>query len=165
MSTDTINRLIAAGAIAGILLLVLALVDFLINRWKYFRMFGSWASKQVSRLKIDPTPVTLRIPPGVPSITLPATTADGVSKVCVMYVMSGPDRLLAYEVTRKGFPGTRFLVERHLPKQQPRYCDTPNRDEANAQWSKWYDEWRAKPSGFGGASGAGLSGKLPWQPL
>jgi hypothetical protein len=80
-----------------------------------------------------------------------------------MYIMAGRDRLLAYEVTRNGFPGTRFLVERHRPNQHdPQYKDTPNREEANAQWREWYEEWKAKPTQFGGASGKGLEGKPPW---
>ena len=50
----------------------------------------------------------LEIPLEVPPTELPA---DGVNKKVVMYVMFGPDRLLAYETTRQGFPGIRFLVE------------------------------------------------------
>jgi hypothetical protein len=159
MNTDTANRLIVAGAIAGIVVGVLVLIDFLINRWKYFRLFWHWCRKQVLRFKPDPTPVELNLPPAPPPTELPA---DGVTKKPVMYIMFGPNRLLAYETTRQGFPGTRLLVERHLPNEQPKYCDTPNRDEANAQWRKWYEEWKAKPGGFGGASGTGLNGKPPW---
>jgi len=78
-----------------------------------------------------------------------------------MHVMCGPNRLLAYEVTRQGFPGTQFLVERHRPNQQvPQYKLTSNRHDANAQWHTWREEWRAQPNGFGGASGT--FDKLPW---
>jgi hypothetical protein len=155
MSTNTINIILVAGAIATLLLLYFGFVD----HWSHIKKVADWVRQQVLRLKPDPTPVELNLPPAPPPTELPA---DGVTKKPVMYIMFGPNRLLAYETTRQGFPGTRFLVERHLPNEQPKYCDTPNRDEANAQWRKWYEEWKAKPGGFGGASGTGLNGKPPW---
>jgi len=148
------NAVLLVAAIAGIVVCYFAFVD----HWSHVKKVAGGFRKQVLQLKPDQTPVQLKIPPGPPP-----TTADGVSKVCVMYIMAGRDRLLAYEVTRKGFPGARFLVERHRPNQQgPQYKDTPSRDEANAQWREWYEEWKAKPGGFGGASGKGLFGDLPW---
>jgi hypothetical protein len=155
---NTFNAFMLAGAIAGIVVCYFAFVD----HWSHVKKAGGWLRNQVLRLKPDRTLVTLGIPPAPPPTTLPATTVDGVSKVCVMNIMFGANRLLAYEVTSKGIPGTRFLVERHLPNQQPKYRLTPNREEANAQWHKWYQEWKAQPGAFGGASGTGLNGRLPW---
>lgn len=160
VSTDTINLILVLGSIAGILLLALALVDFLINRWKYFKLIVRWLHKQLLRQKPDPTPTTLNIPPAPPPTEIPVTTADGVTKRSVIYVMYGGNQLWAYEVTRKGFPGTRFLVERRLPGQPTKYKETPNREEANEQWRTWYEEWKAQPNGFAGASGT--FDKLPW---
>jgi hypothetical protein len=63
MDTDTTNKIQVAGALAGVFLLVLALLDFLINRWKYFKLVGHWLRKQRLRFKPDQTYVTLKIPP------------------------------------------------------------------------------------------------------
>jgi hypothetical protein len=152
------NVFMLAASIATLAGLYFQFVD----HWSHVKKIAGWFRRRALRLKPDPTPVTLDIPPGPPPTDIPATTADGVTKICVMHVMHGGNQLLAYEVTRRGFPGARFLVERRIPNQQPKYCDTPNRDEANAQWRKWYLEWKAMPGGFGGASGRGLFGDLPW---
>jgi hypothetical protein len=53
-----------------------------------------------------------------------------------------------------------LLVVRNRPNQQPQSCETPDRDEANARWIEWYQEWKKK--GFGGASGTGLFGEPPF---
>ena len=100
------------------------------------------------------------IPPAPSAVTLPTGTSDGVTKTIAKYVMQGQDQLLAYTTTREGLPGTRFLVVRNRPNQQPQSCETPNRDEANARWNEWYQEWKNK--GFGGASGTGLFGEPPF---
>ena len=74
--------------------------------------------------------------------------------------MYGQNQLLAYTTTRQGFPGTRFLVVRNRPNCEPQSLETSSQDVANAKWSEWYQEW--KRQGFGGASGTGLLGELPF---
>jgi hypothetical protein len=112
------------------------------------------------KLRPDLGTVTLEIPSPPPVVTLPTGNSDGVTKTIAKYIMYGQDQLLAYRTTREGFPGTRFLVVRNRPNQQPQSCETPNCDEANARWNEWYQEWKKK--GFGGASGTGLLGELPF---
>jgi hypothetical protein len=91
------------------------------------------------------------------------TTPDGVTKVLVKYIMRGTQQqLFAYETTRDGFPGTRFLVERVVPNQERQSCLTTNREEANIKWHEWFKEWEKQPGGFGGSFGTGLDGRLPW---
>ena len=161
MSPETINQILVAGAVAGILLLVLALIDFFINRWKYFKMFVHWCRKQILRFKIDPAPVALNIPPEAPITT--TSTPDGVHKTQKIYIFRGTQQqLIASEITRDGFPGTRYLVEYIAPNQTPKSITTPNPDEANTQWNKWYKEWQKQPGGFGGSFGNGMDGRPPW---
>jgi hypothetical protein len=112
---STFNAFMLAGAIAAIVVCYFAFVD----HWNHIKKVVGWFRKQATHIKPDPTPVALDIPPAPPPTELPA---DGVNKKVVMYIMFGPNRLLAYELPRPG--GTRFVVERHLPNQQPIYCDT-----------------------------------------
>jgi hypothetical protein len=151
------NVVMLLGAVAGIVVCYFVVVQ----NWDHVKSVARRCRKQLLRLKPDTTPTSLSIPPGPPESAIPTTTTeDGVTKRCVMYVMCGGNRLLAYEVTREGFPGTRFVVERHWPNQLPRYKSTPDRIAANTQWLQWYREWQAQPNAFGGASGT--FGKLPW---
>jgi hypothetical protein len=151
------NVIIVVGVVAGVIVCYFEFVD----HWSHVKRVAQWFRRQLARLKPDPRPVLLEIPPGPPPTDMPVTTADGVTKRWVMHITYGANKLLAYEVTRNGFPGTQFLVERHRPDQQnPQYKLTPNRDEANAQWLKWREEWQAQPNGFAGASGT--FDKLPW---
>jgi hypothetical protein len=90
----------------------------------------------------------------------PTDGADGTHRKTVRFIMRGTDQLLAYETTRDGLPDTRFLVVRNRPEQLPQSVETPDRATANAKWSEWYQEW--KKEGFGGASGNGLDGGLPF---
>lgn len=96
--------------------------------------------------------------------TTPQIGDDGVKRVLKMHIMRGHEILRADEVTREGFPGVGYMVERVSADQNqpPKYVITPNQNEANATWWKWYKEWKAMPGGFGGASGTGLDGKPPW---
>lgn len=154
---NTSNAILLAAAIAGILLFGLELMD----RWSRIKKLASWFRKRVVRLKIDPTPVILAIPPEAP-ITA-TSTPDGVHRTLKRYVFRGTQQqLMASETTRDGFPGTRYLVEFIVAGQEPKSCSTPNRDEANAQWLIWYEQWEKQPGGFGGTFGTGLGIRKPF---
>lgn len=160
MNTGAKDAIEMWGAIAGIVVCIFVVLDFVIDRWRYLKRISVWLWRQASKLKPDPSAVTLRIPPAPPSFALPTGTSDGVTKTVAKYIMQGQDQLLAYTTTREGFPGTRFLVVRHRPNQPPQSCETSNSQEANSRWNEWYQEWKKK--GFGGASGTGLFGEPPF---
>ena len=94
------------------------------------------------------------------SAAFPSDGKDGIKRTTIRYIMSGRDQLFAYTTTRDGLPGTRFLVVRTHPESDPQSVETPSRDDANARWNEWYQEW--KRAGFGGASGNGLDGEAPF---
>lgn len=104
-------------------------------------------------------PKSAPIPPAPPA-AYPLNGEDHVHRITVCYIMYGEDRLLAYTTTREGLPGTRFLVVRNRPGQQPQSCETADRAVANDRWNEWYQEWKKK--GFGGTSGNGLDGEPPF---
>lgn len=114
----------------------------------------------VTNVRLPHTPVDPVVK--YPGTQLGAMSPDGVTKVLKRNIMCPTQgQLLAFETTRFGFPGTRYLVERHIRgESQPRYKLTPSADEANAQWFEWYDEM--KKNGFGGCSGTGLDGTRPF---
>jgi hypothetical protein len=57
----------------------------------------------------------------------PTEKTDGGAERMVKYIMRGTQQqLLAYETTREGFPGMRYLVRRIAPNQDPKSCHTPN---------------------------------------
>ena len=160
MSTGTKDAIVVWSAIAGIVVCVFVVLDFFLNRWGFIKSILVWLGKQAMKVRPDSSAVTLEIPPAPPAITLSTGTSDGVTKTTAKYNMCGRDQLLAYRTTREGFPGTRYLVVRNRPNQEPQSRETPDRDEANAIWNEWYQEWKKK--GFGGASGTGLSGEPPF---
>jgi len=160
MNAGTKDAIETWGAIAGIVVCIFVVLDFVLDRWRYIKRTSVWLWRNALKLRPDASAVTLEIPPAPPAFTLPTGTSDGVTKTIVKYIMQGHDQLLAYTTTREGFPGTRFLVVRNRPNQQPQSCETLNRDEANARWNEWYQEWKKK--GFGGASGTGLFGEPPF---
>lgn len=150
-----------AGAIAGIVVCLFVVLDFLLNRWRWIKRIAVWLSKPAIKLRPDFGALSLQILPAPPTVALPVGTSDGVTKTPAKYIMCGPDQLLAYTIPREGFPGTHFLVLRKRPGQDnPPSIETPNRDQANAKWNEWYQEWKQK--GFDGASGTGLSGEPPF---
>jgi hypothetical protein len=102
--------------------------------------------------------------PAQPDAAEPITSAldDGIIKTPVIYIMRPPEKLFAYEVTREGVPGTWYRVEYTNRDGKTNSKDTLNKDEANLLWHKFYQEWKGRPGGFGGAFGTGLNGNLPW---
>lgn len=150
--------------------------DFISDRLGYIRKLYRWSSGLIAsaddhefiRLDIpkrpllpDPPPQGATKPP-VPEAPPVFTDMEGVQKVLVCYIMGGHDKLLAYQTTRDGIPGTRFLVVRERAKQDPASKETSSRAEANDQWREWYLEWKKRPGGFGGTFGTGLSGEPPF---
>jgi hypothetical protein len=105
------------------------------------------------------TPRGSLMPPVSPA-AFPLDDQDGIHREIVRYIMGGPDQLLAYKTTRKGLPGTRLLVVRVRPDNEPQSLETQDRDIVNAKWNEWYQEWKQR--GFGGASGSGLDGTPPF---
>jgi hypothetical protein len=117
-----------------------------------------WARAQ-NEFSIEKSSI-VQIPPVSPA-AFPINGKDGVSRTIVRYIMCGQNQLLAYTTTREKMPGTRYLVVRMRPSQEPQSVETPDRDRANARWNEWYQEWKSQ--GFGGASGTGLDGASPFQ--
>jgi hypothetical protein len=154
---STFNAILLVAAIATILVGVFEFID----HWSHVKRLLRWVRGQVPRLKIDSTPVVRTIPPPEPITT--TSTPDGVHKTLKKYIFRGTQQqLMASEITRDGFAGTRFLVEFIVVGQQPKSMSTANRDGANIQWHKWYQQWKQEPGGFGGTFGTGLDGTLPW---
>jgi len=95
-----------------------------------------------------------------PPAAFPPNGEDGTHREIARFIMCGYDQLLAYKTTREGMSGTRFLVIRVRPNQEPQSIETQSRESANGKWSDLYQEWKKK--GFGGASGNGLDGVPPF---
>jgi hypothetical protein len=104
-------------------------------------------------------PLPAQVFPTLP-VAFPLNGGDGMSRTIIRYIMCGQDQLLAYTTTREKLPGNRFLVVRTHPDKEPQSYETPDRDAANARWNEWYQEWKKR--GFGGTSGNGLDGGLPF---
>ena len=68
---------------------------------------------------------------------------------------------MAWEIVREGFP-TGYFVEFAIRKLEPQSYATADYRVANEKWHEWYKQWKQQPGGFGGASGDGLDGTLPW---
>lgn len=94
-------------------------------------------------------------------VAVPVKTHDGANKTLVKRIMRGPEKLMAWEITREGFPKG-YLVEFTIRNQEPKSRATADYKVANEQWHEWYKEWKQQPGGFGGASGDGIDGTLPW---
>lgn len=152
---STENAIVVAGSIAGILYFLYA-----VRRW--IKRIAVWLGKQVIKLRPDSAADSLHIPPvDMDDVSRPVGTSGAVTKTVAKYITYGTEQLFAYTITREGFPGTRYLVVRSHTWQQRQFLLTLNRDEANAKWSEWYNEWKQKE--LGGASGTGLSGEPPFQ--
>ncbi len=162
MTPATADAIYLWAAILGIVASLLVSVDLLLKRWGYIGKLVRWFRKLLMRLIPDDTFTEVQLPLATSAAALSSTTAEGVTKTLRRYIMRGRESLFAYEITREGFTGTQFLVERIIPDQNPKSTETSNRDEANLQWHKWYKEWEGQPGSFGGASGTGLDGNLPW---
>ena len=104
-------------------------------------------------------PVPKELSP-TPPTGFPTNGEDGVHRMITLYILNGQDRLLAYNTTRENLPGTRFLIVRERPDQEPQSIETADRDIANARWNELHEEWKRR--GFGGASGNGLDGGPPF---
>jgi hypothetical protein len=118
----------------------------------------------------DMTPPELQTPPE-PTPNGPITplqpsgnvtnVAGGVKKDLVKHIMRGKEHLMAYEIIKEGFPKG-YQVEFVMRDKEPKSCSSADYRVANERWHEWYKEWKQQPGGFGGASGTGLDGALPW---
>lgn len=107
------------------------------------------------RLVQGTTPITM------PWQRAPAAASQQDQGKLVRYIAYGTSQYLrAYEVTIEG--SVKYRVERKLPRKEPESLVTTDRDQANIRWHHWYQEWEKQPGSFGGSSGTGLDGKLPW---
>lgn len=108
-----------------------------------------------------PAPIPVKPVSSVRPLANVISSVNGVNKVLIKYIMRGAERLMAYEIVKEGFP-TGYLVEFAMRDKEPKSCANADYRVANAQWHEWYKEWKQQPGGFGGSSGTGLDGTLPW---
>jgi hypothetical protein len=100
-------------------------------------------------------------PPPLPDAASLVNTSPGPNKLLVKRIMRGTEKLMAWEIVRDGFPNA-YFVEFSIRNLEPKSCVTADYKVANGEWHEWYKEWKKQPGGFGGASGDGLDGTLPW---
>jgi len=68
---------------------------------------------------------------------------------------------MAWEITGSGLFKSSF-VEFVMRDKDPEAYITADYKEANERWHEWYKVWKQQPGAFGGSSGDGLDGTLPW---
>jgi hypothetical protein len=103
----------------------------------------------------------IKTAPPLPDTAALVNTGPGPNKLLVKRIMRGTEKLMAWEIVRDGFPNA-FFVEFSIRNLEPKSCVTSDHRVANGEWHEWYKEWKQQPGGFGGASGDGLDGTLPW---
>jgi hypothetical protein len=103
----------------------------------------------------------IKLTPPLPDASALVNTPPGPNKRLVKRIMRGPDKLMAWEILRGEFPRG-YFVEFAVRNLEPKSGISLDYRVANEQWHEWYKEWKQQPGGFGGASGDGLFGELPW---
>jgi hypothetical protein len=101
-----------------------------------------------------------------PALPLPdvaglVNTGPSTSKPLIKRIMRGTEKLMAWEVVRVGFPKC-YFVEFTMRGMEPQAYISADYKEANERWHEWYKVWKQQPGAFGGSSGDGLDGTLPW---
>jgi hypothetical protein len=120
--------------------MVLIIVVAMVVAWLILRNRTKQKTDPASNMAAPETasrekdPVSVQTPPTHPAF--PADGADGSRRTLVRYIMYGQDQLLAYTTTRDGLPGTRFLVVRQRPGQEPQSVSAPDRETVNAKWTE-----------------------------
>jgi hypothetical protein len=88
-------------------------------------------------------------------------TGPSPSKLLKKRIMRGTEKLMAWEIVRAGLPNC-YFVEFAMRDRDPQAHITADYKEANVRWHEWYKVWKQQPGAFGGSSGDGLDGTLPW---
>ena len=104
---------------------------------------------------------TIDMPPPLPDAAGLINTGPGPNKRLIKRIMRGSEKLIAWEIIREELPNV-FFVEFTVRNLESDSCITADYKVANSQWHEWYKLWKQQPGGFGGASGDGLDGTLPW---
>jgi hypothetical protein len=99
--------------------------------------------------------------PELPDAATLVNTGPGPTKVLVKRIMRGTEKLMAWEILREGFPNV-YFVEFSIRNLEPHSCVTRDYKVANERWHEWFKQWKQQPAAFGGTSGDGLDGTLPW---
>jgi hypothetical protein len=99
--------------------------------------------------------------PPLPDVAGLLNTGPSASKPLIKRIMRGTEKLMAWEVIRAGFPKC-YFVEFTMRGMELKAYITTDYKEANERWHEWYKVWKQQPGGFGGSSGDGLDGTLPW---
>jgi hypothetical protein len=99
--------------------------------------------------------------PPLPDVASLVNTGPSANKHLIKRIMRGTDKLMAWEVIRAGFPKS-YFVEFTLRGVEPKAYITADYKEANEYWHECYKMWKQQPGAFGGSSGDGLDGTLPW---
>jgi hypothetical protein len=104
---------------------------------------------------------TIDMTPTLPDAARLINTGPGPNKRLIKRIMRGTEKLMAWEIIREELPKV-FFVEFTVRNLEPDSCVTADYKVANSQWHQWYKLWNQQSGGFGGASGDGLDGTLPW---
>ncbi|MGB9467541.1 MAG: hypothetical protein WBR10_20700 [Candidatus Acidiferrum sp.] len=99
--------------------------------------------------------------PLLPDVAGLVNTGPSPNKRLIKNIMRGTEKLMAWEIIRAGFPKC-YFVEFVMRDKEPQAYITVDYKEANEQWHEWYKVWKQQPGSFGGSSGTGLDGTLPW---
>jgi hypothetical protein len=103
----------------------------------------------------------IQLTPPLPDVAALVNTGPSPGKLLKKHIMRGTEKLMAWEIIRVGLPNC-YFVEFTMRDKEPKSCITTSHKEANEQWHEWYTEWKQQPGSFGGSSGTGLDGTLPW---
>lgn len=99
--------------------------------------------------------------PPLPDVAGLVNTGPSPNKLLIKRIMRGTEKLMAWEVISVGFPKS-YFVEFTMRGMEPKAYITADYKEANERWHEWYKVWKQQPGAFGGSSGDGLDGTLPW---
>jgi hypothetical protein len=118
-------------------------------------------SPQLAEVQQDPESAPTKAVSLLPDAATVVNTPPGPNKLLVKRIMRGTEKLMAWEIVREGLPKA-YFVEFAIRNLEPKSCVTAEYKMANEQWHEWYKQWKLQPGAFGGASGDGLDGTLPW---
>jgi len=157
MSADLWEPIIGIGTVI-IVILTLVLVIGKKECVRYLRTISRWIRKRITTSR---SPTTLNIPQPPPvyasAFPAPAIPLNALHGKLAKHIMGNGRKLLAFRT-----PRNTYLVEYHRPGELVKSIETPNAEAANMQWREWFLDWKGQPAAFGGSSGTGLNGDLPF---